>query len=269
MRKWFTISFSIFLVTFKTLASETTKWTFYSELNTIFNKNLDDLGVYNFPKLDQFPDKDWRAIPLEKFENNPGKLFKPNMANNLKLETGAIRKIGVNGAFFTGIAYTRLCGNGDWYKLRFSDMVDAERGFVLGTQFQPIQFYYRYHLIGFNVGYAISEKFKNSHFEHRLKFAFNASNTIMSDFRLEGILKNQNKYYYQKDLNYKDFATLFYPSVSYQAKILEQSHLQFWFNSGFNFSYIPTPKDYRQNTYSHYVKSNIYQFYFGILACWK
>ena len=221
---------SILLLFVSTFSFAQSEFSLKMEYNTVFNATE--------PYVQHFPHSvsRWTALDGDKFSSDEKR--KPltyrlplslSVAKDFKTEKDNIFTLGLRYG-----RYSRLDTLGS--RLRYSDMVNENSGFVNPSSYTLESGYYLYHSLGLDIGYTVEDKVGKT--SHRLGAMMGVERIIGSRYFLNHIdSRNGSKSdFSSKDLTVSDKVWLIMPAINYSTNILSRESDKWWLEASFRFN---------------------------------
>ncbi|MFT5512280.1 MAG: hypothetical protein ACI8SE_000678 [Bacteroidia bacterium] len=247
------ILFIFVLIVFTTKAQTKmkTKWMPYAGLSQNITIHEADQQIWNYSRTyyDQFP-----ALPVEDYatyELNSKELPVPNRFQYM-IEFGVYRWLNQTGRLHLGVnLYNFNVAYEDFSRLRFSDQIDSNSGFVSATGFSQGDIEFVYNNISFEATYFIEQNLKKMQSAHRFGLGLNINVVMRSqyfmyanpyyDYNSGSYVESLVAFYSAKDIGLKDRAMSFYPTFYYEIRAYQFDHLDLWLSASYSDGLVMMP----------------------------
>ena len=206
------------------------KPTLYTDLSVVCEMGDEGLNVYNYtPIVGGFS-----AINVDDFVTNtqtrPLPYYLP-----IALEVGVQQNSKKGNKLNVGLTYTHLLRSSeDYSRLRFSDQIDPERGFVAPTTYDVISGFQQFHSIGIKMMYLVEDNF--SRVAYRAGFGGGLERVLASScfLNVQHYQTNQSYDFSAKDLIIKDKNYRFTPKLTFQVRAIAAIKYNLWVTSTYS-----------------------------------
>lgn len=209
---------------FLSFAQQDNKPTFYGELS--YNKVLNS----QMPAIRNMPHEISRFTALDGSQFTNDEKNKPLYYRlPLSLKIGASLTSQKQNIVSIGLSYNHFSRTDTLGgKLRYTDQVDPNAGFVNPSVYQLTSGYHIYRTVGLDVDYLFADAIGS--YQHRFGFGLGVQRILGSSYFLNHIdTRNAvNSDFSGQDLSLKDKIWLFHPTTSYQGKVYANELCDFW-----------------------------------------
>ena len=210
--------------------AQTQKTSIYTDLSVLSEMGDEGLNVYNnTPIVGGFS-----AIHVDDFVANtqtqPLPYYFP-----IALEVGLQQTSTKGNRINVGLTYTHLLRSSeDFSRLRFSDQIDPERGFVSSSFNSVISGYQQYHGLGIKLMYLAEDNF--GRVAYRAGFGGGLERVVGSSYflNLQHYQTNQSYDFSVQDLSLKDKNFSVTPKLTFQVRALAAIKYNLWLTSTYS-----------------------------------
>ena len=201
------------------------------------------------------------VLPIEDFsikrKKNSSLLTKPQYSICAGLQYPILK----NGILGAEVKFSQIANSSNGKMLRFSDMVDPEKGFVNPTNLRDVKINYAYHILSFGFSYQIEQNI-GKYYTHRIGFKIEYDRLINSVYEIEAVKNNENMFYYNKDVKWYDYYWSVNYFLNYEIKLYTYRNNVFWLNPQYGFLHPYMSKEIKKDDY--YKENNFHLLSLGI-----